>query len=218
MGLAGYAAGPTLRTSPVAWGSRTILSAVVTDSDVWDALRTGEADALAVLFDRHSKAVYNFAFRRSTSWSVAEEVLQATFTTVWKRAAEGRLDPLTRPTALPYLVTVAGYECANLIRSTSRWTAAFRRSEAQLEEPDHADAVVANVEDERRMRAVHQAMKRLPRGQREALELVVWSELSMADAAAVLGVAEGTVKSRVSRARASLHGLITHELGEEGLS
>jgi RNA polymerase sigma-70 factor (ECF subfamily) len=190
------------------------LSPVLTDSDAWDALRAGESDALALLFDRHGKAVYNFAFRRTSSWSVAEEVLQGTFTTIWKRAAEGRLDSLTRPSALPFLVTVAGYECSNLTRSTSRWTAAFRRSETPLEQPDHADQVVEAIDSERRMNAIRGAVRKLPRGQREALELVVWSELSVADAAAALGVAEGTVKSRVSRARHALRGLIPTELGE----
>ena len=77
-----------------------ILASVVTDGDVWNALRLGDPDALAVLFDRHSRAVYNFAFRRTSSWSVAEDALQATFTTVWRRAADGRLDSLTRDSAL----------------------------------------------------------------------------------------------------------------------
>jgi len=187
---------------------------VVTDSDAWDALRSGDPDALAVLFDRHGKAVYNFAFRRTSSWSVAEEALQTTFTTVWRRAADGRLDPLTRDTALPFLLTVAGYECANATRSGHRWLATFRRSEEPTVEPDHADLVVERSEDERRMRAVREAVAKLPRGQREALELVVWSELTVADAAVVLGVAEGTIKSRVSRAREALRGLLAVELGE----
>lgn len=195
----------------------TILASVVTDSDAWNALRSGDPDALAVLFDRHSKAVYNFAFRRTSSWSVAEEALQATFTTVWRRAADDRLDPLTRDTALPFLLTVAGYECSNATRSGNRWLAAFRRSEEPIIEPDHADLIVEQAEDQRRMQAVRDAVGKLPRGQREALELVVWSELSIADAAAVLGVAEGTVKSRVSRARDALRGLLVMELGE-GLS
>jgi len=194
-----------------------ILASVVTDSDTWNALRSGDPDALAVLFDRHSKAVYNFAFRRTSSWSIAEEALQATFTTVWRRAADGRLDPLTRDSAVPFLLTVAGYECANATRSGNRWLAAFRRSEEPTVAPDHADLVVQRAEDERRMRAVRDAVAQLPRGQREALELVVWSELSVADAAAVLGVAEGTVKSRVSRARDALRGLLVMEL-EEGWS
>src|ERR687885_2388458 len=99
---------------------------MVTDGDVWDALRACDPDALAVLFDRHGKAVYNFAFRRTSSWSTAEEALQGTFTTVWRRADEGRLEPLMRDSALPYLLKVAGYECANATRSGNRWLAAFR--------------------------------------------------------------------------------------------
>jgi RNA polymerase sigma-70 factor (ECF subfamily) len=190
------------------------LASVVTDRDVWDALRSGDPDALATLFDRHGKAVYNFAFRRTSSWSVAEEALQATFTTVWRRAADRRLDPLTRDSALPFLLTVAGYECANASRSGNRWLAAIRRSHQPIAEPDHADLVVERADDERRMRAVREAVAQLPRGQREALELVVWSELSIAEAAAVLGVAEGTVKSRVSRARDALRGVLATELGE----
>jgi RNA polymerase sigma-70 factor (ECF subfamily) len=191
-----------------------MLASVVTDSDVWNALRLGDPDALAVLFDRHGKSVYNFAFRRTSSWSIAEEALQATFTTVWRRADGGRLDPLTRDSALPFLLTVAGYECANATRSGNRWLAAFRRSTEPTVAPDHADLVVERSEDERRMRAVRDAVAKLPRGQREALELVVWSELSMSDAAAVLGIAEGTVKSRVSRARETLRGLLVAEVGE----
>lgn len=188
---------------------------MVTDSDLWDALRAGDSGALAQLFDRHGKAVYNFAFRRTSSWATADDVLQATFTTVWRRAADDRLEPLTRDTALPYLVTVAGYECANHVRSSSRWTAAVRRAESPLMEADHADAVADRLDDERRMAAVRRAVRRLPRAQREALELVVWSELSVADAAAVLGVAEGTVKSRVSRAKQHLRGVL-HVAWEEG--
>jgi RNA polymerase sigma-70 factor (ECF subfamily) len=188
------------------------------DAEVWDALRAGDADALAVLFDRHSKAVYNFAFRRTSSWTTAEEVLQLTFTTVWRRAADGRLERLTRDSALPYLVTVAGYEAANLTRSSNRWLAAFRRAETPLVEADHADDVVDRLEDEHHMRMLRRALDRLPKGQREALELVVWSDLSVADAAAVLGIAEGTVKSRASRARDALRAQLTGEYGEEGLA
>jgi RNA polymerase sigma-70 factor, ECF subfamily len=188
------------------------------DADVWDQLRAGDADALAVLFDRHGKAVYNFAFRRTSSWTTAEEVLQATFTTVWRRASDKRLEALTRDSALPYLVTVAGYEAANLTRSSNRWLAAFRRAETPLVEPDHADDVVDRLEEEHHMQRLRAALQRLPRGQREALELVVWSDMSIADAAAVLGVAEGTVKSRVSRARDALREQLAGEYPKEGLA
>ena len=57
-----------------------------TDTELWSLLRGGDREALGVLFDRHGNAVYNFAFRRTASWSVAEEVVQATFLTTWRRA------------------------------------------------------------------------------------------------------------------------------------
>ena len=60
-----------------------------TDDVAWAALMGGDSEGLAALFDRHVRAVYNFAFRRTASWSQAEDVVQATFTTVWRRARTG---------------------------------------------------------------------------------------------------------------------------------
>ena len=54
------------------------------------------------------------------------------------------------------------------------------------------------------LRALARAIDRLPDHERETLMLVVLEDLSYDDAAAVLGVRAGTVKSRVSRARARL--------------
>jgi DNA-directed RNA polymerase specialized sigma24 family protein len=48
------------------------------------------------------------------------------------------------------------------------------------------------------------AMRRLPRGEQDAVALCLWGGVSYPEAAAVLGVAEGSVRARVSRARARL--------------
>jgi RNA polymerase sigma-70 factor (ECF subfamily) len=74
--------------------------------------------------------------------------------------------------------------------------------------PDPADEVAGRLDDERRMVEVLAAVRRLPRGQQEAVALCLWAGLSYPEAAAALGVAEGTVRSRVSRARAQLSGLL----------
>ena len=60
------------------------------------------------------------------------------------------------------------------------------------------------LDDERRMTQVRAAVRVLPRHQRVVVELVVWSGLSLAETATALGVAEDTVKSRLSRAKARL--------------
>jgi RNA polymerase sigma-70 factor (ECF subfamily) len=69
---------------------------------------------------------------------------------------------------------------------------------------DHADRIAGLVDDARRMSQIHRALARLPRHEREVVELCMWSGLDQQAAAAALGVAVGTVKSRLHRARRRL--------------
>jgi DNA-directed RNA polymerase specialized sigma24 family protein len=62
-----------------------------TDQDLWTAVAAGDEAAFGTLFDRHSRAVYNHAFRLSGSWSVAEDVTQATFLVAWRKRGAVRL-------------------------------------------------------------------------------------------------------------------------------
>jgi RNA polymerase sigma-70 factor (ECF subfamily) len=66
---------------------------------------------------------------------------------------------------------------------------------------DGADARVSAGGESRRLAA---ALAALPAGQRDALLLVTWSELTYAQAAEALGVPVGTLRSRVNRARGRL--------------
>jgi RNA polymerase sigma-70 factor (ECF subfamily) len=193
---------------------------VGSDRDLWSRLRSADQHALTDLFHRHSDAVYNFAFRRTSSWSAAEDVVQATFTSLWRRARAGEVDELTLESARPLLLVMAGYECRNVQRSSRRQAALADRIELTGQAgpmPDHASDAAARVDDERAMSELQRILDKIPVKQREVVELVVWSECSMAQAARALGVPEGTVKSRLARARTSLAGLI--DLGStEGLA
>jgi RNA polymerase sigma-70 factor (ECF subfamily) len=75
--------------------------------------------------------------------------------------------------------------------------------------------VAARVDSEQQIRAVRQALGQLPAHERETVELVYWTELGLAEAAAILGVAEGTVKARLSRARRRLPALLDQPGPEE---
>ena len=185
--------------------------AVRSDRDAWDRLRVADEDALTELFHRHSDAIYNFAFRRTSSWSIAEDVVQATFTALWRRAADGKIDELTLDTARPLLLTIARYECGNATRSTRRLNALrtrLRLVDGSTTTPDHSTLAAERIDDELAMSELRRILAKVPAGQREVVELVVWSGCSMAEAAQALGVAEGTVKSRLARARRRLAGLI----------
>ncbi|WP_404389033.1 RNA polymerase sigma factor [Humibacillus xanthopallidus] len=191
------------------------------DRGLWSRLAEADGGALTELYRRHCDAVYNFAFRRTASWAAAEDGVQATFTAVWRRARNGKVDPLRADTARAVLLVMAGQECANVARSARRQRLLHGRIEADAGgavSPDHAASTAARVDDERQMSEVRRALKLIPAVQREAIELVVWSHCSLAEAAGALGVSEGTVKSRLHRARQSLTHVIEIDALKEALS
>jgi RNA polymerase sigma-70 factor (ECF subfamily) len=89
------------------------------------------------------------------------------------------------------------------------WNAELRRAARSplLAAGDFPEPTVSGGQEERQaMRDVASRFTRLPPGQREALWLVVVEGLDYAEAAAVMGVPVGTVRSRLSRAREALRG------------
>jgi RNA polymerase sigma-70 factor (ECF subfamily) len=172
-----------------------------TDQQLWTEAAGGDDSAFALLFDRHARAVYNHCFRLTASWTEAEDATQVAFLTAWRRRADVQL---AGDFALPWLLTVATNTVTTQWRSARRWRAALRRVPPQRDDDDPADDIAGRVDDERRMRRILRAVKRLPRAEREALALCVWSGVSYREAAALLDIAEASVRSRVSRARARL--------------
>jgi RNA polymerase sigma factor (sigma-70 family) len=172
------------------------------DADLWHRLRAADEDAFRELFQRHSTGVYNFCFRRTASWSVAEDATQATFASLWRRAVRRDVEPLKLESARPVLLAMARNECSNVNRSANRRLHLVDRVRTQPRAT--ADNTEAWVEAEATMALIRRALAVLPQNQRDVVELVAWSELSLADVAATLHVSVGTVKSRLSRARARL--------------
>lgn len=173
------------------------------DGELWGRLGQVDEAAFRELFRRHRDAVYNFAFRRTASWSVAEDVTQATFTLLWRRAVQRRVEPLRLESARPALLAMARGECSNAVRAGRRHLrvveqVANDRPTSVGPEPE------AEAEAEATMREIRRLLTSLPARHREVIELVAWADLSLTEVAAVLDVPVGTVKSRLSRARARL--------------
>lgn len=175
------------------------------DRDLWEAAAGGQSSAFGILFRRHARAVYNHCFRRTADWSVAEDLTSLVFCEAWRRHAEVVLD---RESALPWLLGVANGVVANQRRARRRYAAALAKVPPPPDVPDPADDVVGRLDDQRRMAEVRAAVSRLAAHDREVLELCVWAGLDMAAASVALGVPVGTVKSRLSRARRKLSGLV----------
>jgi len=182
---------------------------VVTTSDeeLVERLRRGDGEALEALFDRHADRVANHCFRRTASWAVAEDATSTVFLEVWRgRARVTAYDD----SALPWLLGIATNVCRNLLRGQRRREAAGRRVTVEST-ADHAEDVAGHVDDERRMRKVLTALQGLSRRDQEVIALVDWSGLTYDEATQALGVPVGTVRSRLSRARARL----SHDVQED---
>jgi RNA polymerase sigma-70 factor (ECF subfamily) len=171
-----------------------------TDAALWERAAAGEQDAFGQLFERHARRVYNYCFRRTGDWSQAEELTAIVFLEAWRRRRDVRLQ---REDALPWLLGVATNLIRNLRRTHRRWRSAIERL-PRARAADFAVDVDARLDDERRMTAVLRALGTLPRADQEVLALCVWEGLSYEEAAVALDIPVGTVRSRLSRARARL--------------
>lgn len=147
------------------------------------------------------EAVWNHAYRLTASWSQAEDLTSSTFLLAWRKCGEIRL---VRDSALPWLYTVAGNLARDEHRGSTRFLKALRRVPDTSVEADHADDVAHRLDGDARMARILAAIRSLPRAERQAVELCLLGELSTSDAAESLGLAEGSVRSRLSRARAHL--------------
>jgi RNA polymerase sigma-70 factor (ECF subfamily) len=82
---------------------------------------------------------------------------------------------------------------------------------ARLSDPTQVDGATALVQAEQ-VQQVLTALGRLPTRQREAFELRVWEGLPVAETARAMGCSEGSVKTHLSRAMASLRDALDGDL------
>jgi len=177
-----------------------------------ERIRAGDREAFAQLYEEHARAVYNHAFRLTGDWSAAEEVMGDTFLDAWR--GRGQLEP-GDGSLKPWLLGVATNKARNANRGLGRRLAFLARRPAPAPVADFAEESAGRIDDARQLAAVQAVYGRLRRGEQEVLALCVWSGLDYAQAAEAMGIPVGTVRSRLSRARARLRKLADQRLTEE---
>lgn len=164
--------------------------------------------AFGELFRRHRDRMYAVAVRTTHQHELAADAVQEAFISAFRRAGAYRGEAAVT-TWLHRIVVNACLDRLRRERTTLRRAADL--GELDLPDPrDHHGSVEARLD-------VREALARLPEGQRMALVLVDMHGLPVAEAAAVLGVAEGTVKSRCFRGREALAGML-RPAGDDGVA
>jgi len=169
------------------------------DADIIQRSWQQPAD-FAVLFRRHAPAIQRYAERRLGAHA-AEDVVAETFLVAFRQR---RGYDVARPDARPWLYGIATNLIGRYRRAEIRQYRAFAATGTDPVLEPFTDQVDARVSAGAATRRLAAALARLPAGQRDALLLVAWADLSYEQAALSLGVPVGTVRSRLSRARGSL--------------
>jgi RNA polymerase sigma-70 factor, ECF subfamily len=188
----------TLRGVGIDWGSAS-------DQELWSqAANSCAGEAFGELFERHANRVYAHCFTRTGSWSMAEDLTSVVFLEAWRRRQEVRF---SGDSALPWLLGVANNATRNAQRTLRRHNLLLAKLPPAGEEADIAADAAARVDQERLAQHILCAMGGLRQSEREVLALCDWAGLSYSEAAVAMGVPEGTVRSRLSRARQHLRDL-----------
>ena len=161
----------------------------------------GDPDAFGELFRRHRDRMWAVALRTTRNPELAADCVQDAFISAFRRAGSYRGDAAVTT----WLHRIVVNACLDRLRRD--------KPTSPLPEHDLADKHDAHGSVDTRL-DVREALDRLPEGQRMALVLVDMHGLSVLEAAAVLEVAEGTVKSRCSRGREAMAAMLRERSGQ----
>ena len=178
---------------------RTLEGVEDDDAGLWARVRQGDELALAGLFDRYESRLFRHASRLLTHREDAKDAVTVAFFELWRKRASVRL---VEGSPLPWLLNTVAHCARNLERSGRRYRALLDRAPL----PESSGAV--GQDDS----GVLAALRRLPEREQAVVVLAVLEGFSEREVAQTLGVPAGTVKSRLSRAKAKLR----DELAWEG--
>lgn len=181
------------------------LSADATDAELMHAIGQGDTHALETLYSRHGAALLGYlSGQLGNNRQLAEEVLQDVMMAVWRSAAKFRGESKVRT----WLISIARNQAINLRRKNRLETVELLDEVYTDDSTEPLEAMMRQTQ----AKVLHEALLLLPEPQRETLELVFFHQLSGTEAAEVMGVSVGTVKSRLHRAKETLRRLLGDEV------
>ena len=172
------------------------------DGDLVRRIATGDRLAMQALFSRHQTRVFRFVLRLVRDETVAEDMIGEVFLDVWRQAERFE----ARSSVATWLLAIA---------RNKAWSALRKRRDAELEEgvaeaiEDESDDPEVVMQKQDKAAAIRACMGRLSAEHREVVDLVYYHERSLEEVAAITGVPENTVKTRLFHARKKLAELLS---------
>jgi RNA polymerase sigma-70 factor (ECF subfamily) len=174
----------------------------LSDDDLLRLISKGHEPAFVEFYRKHQRSVYRFALHMSGKTEVAEEVTQDVFMTVMSVAKQY---DSKRGSAVSYLYGIARNFVLRCLERERPYVAALEEIENEQTGALSGDHDILDVlARTERTESLRKAVLALPPAYREVVVLCDLNEMDYAQAAAALGCAIGTIRSRLHRARALL--------------
>jgi RNA polymerase sigma-70 factor (ECF subfamily) len=170
------------------------------DSGLLERVQGGDERAFVLVYERHRRPLFRFAYRMLGSVAVAEDVVHECFLVILTHPA--RFDP-ARGSLRTFLCAVARNLSLKQLRKRGQETVTDDLPDPEAAPSEAPEPLRLLLEGERSA-AVQEAVAALPPLQREVLVLFEYEGDSLADIAQIVGAETGTVKARLHRARQGL--------------
>lgn len=170
-------------------------AAAAEDLEAIRRVARGDADALALLYDRHSRIIYSLAFRIVGDPPEAEEIVQDVFAQAWRQAE--RYDT-SRGVVVAWLLMIARSRAIDRVRSRRGLPPLAPDGEKGLASmADPAEGPELQTLSTEQVRNLKRALDTLPLQQRMAIQLAFYEGLTHVEIAERLEEPLGTVKTRI---------------------
>jgi RNA polymerase sigma-70 factor (ECF subfamily) len=180
------------------------------DEELIRRIANGDRLAMHTLFARHHVRVYRFILHLVRNAATAEELVSDVFFDVWRQAGkfEGRSAVST------WLLGIARYKALSALRRRPREEELDDATAEQMEDPSDSPATV--LLNKSRGDLLRQCLAGLSVEHREVIDLVYYHEKSVQEVSDIIGIPEGTVKTRMFHARKNLAELLKAQGLERG--
>lgn len=174
------------------------------DSELLQSMLAGDEEALAALYRRRQRGVYQFALQMCGSQALAEDITQEVFMVLIR---QGHTFDSSRGSLSAFLMGVARNHVLRRLRRERFYVSMDEDSQNDAptnQAPGTSAGPLDDLSRNETIESVRRSVLALPERYREVVVLCDLQEMSYAEAAEILGCAVGTVRSRLHRGRALL--------------
>jgi RNA polymerase sigma-70 factor, ECF subfamily len=186
------------------------------DEDLMTLVERNDADAFAILYDRHGGAAYSLAHRIVGDSAIAEDVTQEAFLSVWRSGA--RFDAVRGSVRSWTLGIVRNRAIDALRRASGPAPKLDLDDDAALEARPSDELTDSQAIRRETSRRVQGALRELPAEQSEVIGLAYFGGFTHSEIADMLGMPLGTVKGRMRLGLEKIRVTLAERMGAEGPS